>query len=133
MMNRLASPVLALILPILAACGGADDADYPRLLPLDQLTREPAVPAHAADAVADPESVRGELRARAAAATSQAADIAQTGAGADALAGRAAALRARADALRRQDPGDDSALPSCPPGTVPDLDAADPAPTCTPD
>lgn len=129
-MIPLAPTVLVLALPLLAGCGRADDDSYPRLLPLDQLTAEPAVPAHASDAIADPDSVRGELRARADAARGTVP--APTGANADVLARRAEALRARAAALRDDDPGRDVGLPPCPPGTVPDPSATDPARTCTP-
>ena len=52
---RLCLAVLAL-LP--AACGS--DESYPRLLPLSELNAPPAIPAHAADAAADPEAARAD-------------------------------------------------------------------------
>lgn len=110
---------LVCLLPIvvaLAACGAADEGAYPQLLPLDVATADPAVPAHAADAAADPDAVRGELEARAAAAAASrpAAPDAP-----DALAGRAADLRARADALRATSPGAAPAdAATCPAGST---------------
>ncbi len=69
-------PVLALmLLGTLAACGGARD-DYPALVPMEQLLAAPAAPTHASAAIADPVATQGSLD------------------------GEAAALRARADALR---------------------------------
>lgn len=72
----------ALILALtLAACTA--DGDYPRLLPTEQALAEPALPAHATAARTDPAPLE------------------------DATAARAAALQARADALRGPvvDPG----------------------------
>ncbi|WP_022708274.1 hypothetical protein [Paracoccus zeaxanthinifaciens] len=62
------------LLLLLAAC--SEGGDFPRLLPTDQILAEPDLPAHAEPVAAAPEQV--EERAEA----------------------RAAALRARADALR---------------------------------
>lgn len=59
----------------LSGCTGASDP-YPRLLPTDQILAEPALPDHAPDAVASSAAVDAEAQ------------------------GRAAALRARAEALR---------------------------------
>lgn len=92
-------PLAALI--ALAGCGDPGGQPYPQLLPLSQLNAPPAVPAHAADAAADPGAVESSLRARQAAAhrhapASPAADTA--------LTDRAAALRARAGALAATDP-----------------------------
>ena len=126
-MNARFLPVAALPLVaalLLAACGSGDDTAYPRLLPLEIATAEPAIPAHAEDAAADPESVRAELEARAAAAEASRPPAPQA---AGPLAGRAAALRDRADALRATSPGEDagSDAATCPPGS------ADPG--CVPD
>lgn len=73
-----------------AACGG-NDADYPQLLPMDQLLRPAAIPAHAADAIDTPDAVTAGLEGRAAG----------LGHGAPATAGDAA-LQARARALRER-------------------------------
>ena len=110
---------LVCLLPIvvaLAACGAADEGAYPQLLPLDVATADPAVPAHAADAAADPDGVRGELEARAAAA---AASRPAPPAAPAALASRAVALRSRADALRATAPGGaQAAAVTCPSGSA---------------
>lgn len=89
-------------LAVLAGCGDPGGGDYPRLLPLSQLNAPPTVPAHAAEAAADPAAVESSLRARQAAARSHAPKSAVTGDAA--LAARAAALRARAGALAATDP-----------------------------
>lgn len=94
-------PIL-LCLPLVAACATPQNDGYPRLLPLDQLIAPPDLPAHAADAVADPSSVESELRARAAAAQAHAA-AAPAVEDAAALQHRAAALRGRAEKLRDQE------------------------------
>lgn len=74
-MRHLLAPTLTVTL-ILSACAPSDDAAYPRLLPTDRMLAEPALPAHAGPARADPGPVR------------------------TAAVGRADALRARADGLR---------------------------------
>lgn len=86
---------------------------------MSELTANPAVPAHASDAVADPTAVQGELASRAAAA--RAAAPAPRGIGTDAaLESRARALRARAEALRQTNPGADegAAETDCDPTTA---------------
>lgn len=101
---------------ILAACGSGDDSAYPRLLPLEVATADPAVPAHAEDAAADPETVRAELEARAAAAAVSRPPAPEPG---GPLADRAAALRERAGALRATNPGAGPAADAaCPPGST---------------
>ncbi|MBU2957464.1 hypothetical protein Q4511_12090 [Paracoccus sp. 1_MG-2023] len=62
------------LLLLLAAC--SEGGDFPRLLPTDQILADPALPAHAQPVAAAPEQVLTQADAR------------------------AAALRARADALR---------------------------------
>ncbi|WP_415392676.1 hypothetical protein [Paracoccus sp. SJTW-4] len=99
LIRRLA-PLAALA--VLAGCGDPGGGDYPRLLPLSQLNAPPAVPAHAAEAAADPSAVETSLRARQAAARRHAPESPVTGDAA--LAARAAALRARAGALAATDP-----------------------------
>lgn len=99
LIRRLA-PLAALA--VLAGCGDPGGGDYPRLLPLSQLNAPAAVPAHAAEAAADPAAVETSLRARQAAARRQAPESPVTGDAA--LAARAAALRARAGALAATDP-----------------------------
>ncbi|WP_134725533.1 hypothetical protein [Paracoccus luteus] len=99
---RRALPFLscAVAAAVLALSGcGQDDAAYPRLLPLSELNRPPAIPAHAQDAAADPQAVGAALQARRAEAAARAGDARGPVADADALAGRARALRTRADAL----------------------------------
>ncbi|SDL03297.1 hypothetical protein [Paracoccus chinensis] len=95
---------LAALAVLPAACGGADDA-YPRLVPLSELNAPPAIPAHAAEAAADPEAVGEALRARRAEAAARAAAAQGTPADTAALTRRAAALRDRAEELSRRDPG----------------------------
>lgn len=86
-----------MILLTLAGC--SDYADYPKLLPMDQLTAEPNLPADAAIAARSPDAVdaelagkRGELQARAQAAKAHGPDTGD-------LAARAEALRKRAQEL----------------------------------
>lgn len=67
--------ILAACAVFLSGCTGASDP-YPRLLPTDQILAEPVLPDHAPDAAASPAAVDAEAQAR------------------------AAALRARAEALR---------------------------------
>lgn len=112
---------LAALAVLPAACGGADDA-YPRLVPLSELNAPPAIPAHAADAAADPGAVGEALRARRAEAAARAS--AQGGAtDAAALSRRAAALRDRAEDLSRRDPGDAGVSVSVSPAqAVPETD-----------
>ncbi len=100
-------------LMLLALAAGCSDrmADYPTLLPTQQILAEPALPAHAAQAGGDP----------GAALTDRAAGLTQRRVGPvtdDALAARADALRQRAAALRRT-------APDCPDGQ--DCAPADPA------
>ncbi|WP_449042718.1 hypothetical protein [Paracoccus sp. (in: a-proteobacteria)] len=104
LIRRLA-PLAALA--VLAGCGDPGGGDYPRLLPLSQLNAPAAVPAHAAEAAADPAAVETSLRARQAAARRHAPESPVTGDAA--LAARAAALRARAGALAATDPAATSA------------------------
>lgn len=116
MIRRPAPRALALLLPLLAACGGGQDSAYPALLPLDMLTAEPAVPTHAGDAAADPAAVRGAIEARGASVAAEARrEPGPSAAEMDRLTDRAGALRKRAEALRRTD----ETLPPCPPGTSP--------------
>lgn len=89
---------LAALALALTGCGPTDNT-YPPLLPLSDLNRPPAIPAHAADAAADPQAVGAALQARRAEAAARADDARGTVTDADALAGRAGALRTRADAL----------------------------------
>lgn len=94
-------PVLALFaLPLLlSACAPQDEAAYPRLLPLSELNKAPAIPAHAADAAADPQAVGQALDARRAEAESRARAARRPVTDAEALGDRASALRRRAEAL----------------------------------
>lgn len=97
------------------ACGGPE-ADYPRLLPMDQLIHPPAIPSHAADAIDAPDAVTADLEGRAAGlghGPTAAANDAE-------LQARARALRERARKLSAQSldapsPGDGA--PACPAGT----------------
>lgn len=68
-------PALLALTGTLAACGGPD-GDYPALVPMEELLATPGIPEHAATAMADPAPTQGDLD------------------------GQAAALRARAEALR---------------------------------
>lgn len=111
---RLCLAVLAL-LP--AACGS--DESYPRLLPLSELNAPPAIPAHAADAAADPEAVGEALRARRAETAARAAAAQGTVADATALGARAGALRERAEALARRDPAQGGAVSVSAPASAP--------------
>ncbi|PZO66557.1 MAG: hypothetical protein DI498_06525 [Paracoccus denitrificans] len=117
MMRFAPVPSLFCALTLLAACTDSG-APYPQLLPMAQLTTEPAVPAHASDAIADPGSVQSELSARAAAARAAAPPPNRIGPDAG-LEERARALRARADQLRQTTPGsaDDASSPACDPDT----------------
>lgn len=98
-----------------AACGGPE-ADYPRLLPMDQLMHPPAIPGHAADAIDAPDAVTADLEGRAAGlghGPTAAANDAE-------LQTRARALRERARALTAQsldDQAPDAGAPACPAGT----------------
>lgn len=85
----------------LTACAQPDEADYPRLLPLSELNQPPAIPAHAADAAADPEAVGAALDARRAAAEARAQAARRPVSDAAALGDRATDLQRRADALAR--------------------------------
>ncbi|AGT09286.1 hypothetical protein [Paracoccus aminophilus] len=114
---------LALSLPLLA-CGDTV-TDYPKLAPTDQLLAPPAIPAHAQEAAAAPERVRDGLEAegrglkgRAAATGSRPVDNRD-------LTARAAALRARAEALKQADvPSGGASMTNCPEGQT---DCAAPA------
>lgn len=120
-----------LALASLAACGQPDEADYPRLLPLSQLNAPPAIPAHAADAAADPQAVGDALKTRRAQAQADVGAMSGPVADAAALSARARALQSRADALQRegavpaagavQIPGAESSPAS---GAVPEADPA---------
>ena len=99
-----------------AACGG-NDADYPKLLPMDQLMRPPAIPGHAADAIDNPDAVTTNLEGRAAGLRHGPARPA--GASDAELQARARALRERARALSTQSVDDGAATctagaPDCP-------------------
>lgn len=85
----------------LTACAQPDEAEYPRLLPLSELNQPPAIPAHAADAAADPEAVGAALDARRAAAEARAQAARRPVSDAAALGDRATDLQRRADALAR--------------------------------
>ena len=111
-----------LALAPLVACAQPDDAAYPRLLPLSQLNAPPAIPAHAADAAADPQAVGDALKARRAQAQSDARAIGGPVTDAAALDARARALQSRAKALRQADAG----APM--PAAVPASASASPAP-----
>lgn len=90
---------LAALVAVAAGCSDPADVEYPRLLPLSELTAPADIPVHAADAAADPEAVGAALQARRAAAAARAAGTGGPVTDAQALGGRAAALRDRADAL----------------------------------
>lgn len=118
----------------LTACAQPDEADYPRLLPLSELNQPPAIPAHAADAAADPEAVGAALDARRAAAEARAQAARRPVSDAAALGDRATDLQRRADALARtelpaaQPPRTDTgtAAPTAGPTAAP-ADTTDPA------
>ena len=94
------SPIRRLpFLLILAACTGQDRGDYPQLLPLSQINQPPAVPAHAADAAADPQAVGAALDARRAEAAARATAMRAPVTDAAALGRRADDLQRRAGAL----------------------------------
>lgn len=124
--------VLLAVAPLLA-CAQPDDAAYPQLLPLSQLNAPPAIPAHAAEAAADPQAVGDALRARRAQTQADSGALAGPVTDAASLETRARALQSRADALRREtpaaaaiSPAPSSSLPSSSAGAGTD-DAADPA------
>ncbi|HRO14513.1 MAG TPA: hypothetical protein PLL33_05640 [Paracoccus sp. (in: a-proteobacteria)] len=108
-----------LVLLSVGACAEPDGGAYPKLLPLSQLNAPPGIPAHAADAAADPQAVGDALQARRDAAQARARGALGPVADTDDLRARATALRARAAALES-----DAALsgqgvrPPCPPGTA---------------
>lgn len=108
----------------LAACGDRT-ADYPRLLPLSDLTAPPAIPAHAADAAADPDAVGSALRARRADTVARAAGGKGPVTDAAALRSRAAALQDRAKELAATEPGGDVALTIAPAEAVPAMQPPD--------
>lgn len=90
----------AIIAAPLAACGDYG-ADYPDLVPAEQLLVPPALPGHAQDAAASPDAAQGALQASHRGLSAAAvAGGPQTGD----LAARAGDLRARAEALRRRSP-----------------------------
>ncbi len=91
---------LPLLLLLAAACAGDPEAeDYPRLLPLETLLADPALPPHAA---ADPDAVARELRGAQTGLEAE-AEAARAGGITDpALIARAEALRQRAEALKGQ-------------------------------
>lgn len=99
----------------LAACGGSDEA-YPRLLPLSDLTAPPDIPAHAADAAADPDAVGEALRARRAETAARATRAQGQVTDAAALQGRAAALQDRVGQLARAEPSGGASLTIAPAG-----------------
>lgn len=112
---------LALALLTLAGCGDYS-ADYPDLMPTDQLLAEPALPAHAAGSEKSPLALETGLIARAKGAGHHAPSHMDTGD----LAARAQALQSRAKALSQTPMGDDE-VTDCPP------DATDcPTPTTAP-
>lgn len=93
-------PIAILVLTtVLAGCSGHDDTAYPRLLPLSELNRDPAIPAHASDAAVNPEAVGAALEARRADIAAQANAAQRPVADATALSRRADALRDRAGTL----------------------------------
>lgn len=116
---------LAALLAV-SACGDSDGA-YPRLLPLSDLTAPPAIPAHAADAAADPEAVGDALRARRAEAAARAGGTRAPVTDAAALQARAAALRARAGELAEAEPPGGASLTIAPAGAGTPAQATDPA------
>ncbi|TRW96252.1 hypothetical protein FNJ84_13265 [Paracoccus sp. M683] len=86
----------------LAAAGCSDDAaDYPRLLPTQQILAEPSLPDHAGPITDNADPLRQAVQARGAATQARAGTIADPADGRD-LAARAADLRRRADALRSE-------------------------------
>ena len=97
------SLVLVALPLVLAACAAPDEGAYPQLMPLSDLNQPPAIPAHAADAAADPQAVADALRARRAGAAARADQARGPVGDAAGLGDRARALRARADALARTD------------------------------
>lgn len=99
-----------LLLALVAGCDRSD-GDYPRLLPTQQVLAEPVLSENAGPAAVSPDPVRGSVESRAAALRNRAAAIPDPVDDA-ALAARAADLRRRAEALRRQ-----GETPECPPGT----------------
>lgn len=108
-MARMGRSTAAIVLA-LAACGDYA-ADYPSLLPTDQLTQPPALPAHAADAAYSPDATNAQLGRSGDSVRNRAAGTAGTGD----LAERARALRERAGLLARTPVGQDAA-PPCPEG-----------------
>lgn len=116
-----------LALASLAACGQPDEAAYPRLLPLSQLNAPPAIPAHAADAAADPQAVGDALQARRAQTRDGVDAISGPAADAAALSARARALQSRADALQREPAPPAAATAPNPPAATPAHAPATPA------
>ena len=114
----------------LAACAQPDDAAYPRLLPMSQLTAPPAIPAHAADAAADPQAVGDALKARRGATAAAAQSVSGPVTDATVLTNRARALQSRAEALKQAQLPTPAASPDAAPpaatSTTPD-DSTDPA------
>lgn len=85
---------MALTLLALAGCGDYS-ADYPDLMPTDQLLTEPTLPAHAASSAQSPLAMETALTTRADSAGHRAAPRLDT----SDLAARAKALQARAKTL----------------------------------
>lgn len=121
----LSRPCLSAALLALAACGGSDMA-YPRLLPLSDLTAPPAIPAHAADAAADPEAVGEALRAHRAEAAARAGAAQGPVTDAARLQARAAALRDRAGQIAAAEPSGGASLTIAPAVAAPAARTTDP-------
>lgn len=112
-------PLCVAMILTLAAC--SDYADYPRLLPMDQLTAAPRLPANAAEAASSPATVNARLQQQRGALQSRAAAAAASGPDASDLTTRAEALRKRARALS-ETPMDQADCPdgqSCPETATP--------------
>lgn len=125
---RLPAPTVAaaagLAALLLSACGQTDGGPYPRLLPLDQLNAPPGIPAHAAEAAANPDAVGAALRARRAAIP----PVRAPGADSDALQRRAEALQRRAQGIAAEPlrPAAGSASPPLTPAPAHDATAGTP-------
>lgn len=100
-LRRTGGIAVALALLALAGCGDYS-ADYPDLMPTDQLLAEPALLAHAAGSAQSPLALETALATRAESAGHRAAPRIDTGD----LAVRAKALQARAKTLSQTPMGD---------------------------
>lgn len=117
----------------LAGCGDYT-ADYPSLMPTDQLLAAPALPAHAAEAATSPDAVEGGLAAKQGALHGRADRALAQGGGSGNLAARAAALRARAKTLAATPVQDEAPDPALTPASsdCPDGRTDCPAPVLVP-